>query len=175
MKTSNKLLLGLLAVVILAITVFIVLIGLTSASYANPVRSPEVPNHLVGKWEGAVRPGVIWVEAKSIPVTVAIKQNGEISGMLGDATIVNGTVIDRTKTFLGKVMDHRGYIVQVKLQGNIIDAEQIHRRSANIFFLDFKDGEWQNCSFHSSGTEIGGKKMMVLTSCKTVLRKAEDV
>jgi hypothetical protein len=69
------------------------------------------------------------------------------------------------------MLDQRYYIVQVRLKGNIIDAEQIHRRSANIFFLDYKDGEWQNCSFHSSGTEVGGKKMMALISYKTVLRR----
>jgi hypothetical protein len=172
MKTSNKLLLGLLVFVILVITVFILLIGLTSASYANSAQSPD--ETLVGTWVGETKPIVLWVNAKSIPVKIVIQPSGEITGMLGDATIVKGIMKNRHNSIMGKFLNHRGFSIIVELQGKIIDAEQIHRRSANIFFIDYKDGEWYG-SFHTSGTDIGGKNAMVLTTTDMVLRKTEEI
>jgi hypothetical protein len=158
------------------VALIIIAIGLTSISHASSIQSPDETNHLVGTWVGKMRPHVIWVEAKSIPVTIDIRQSGEITGMIRDATIINGIVIDRQKTFLGRMgMDHRGFIIKVNLQGNIIDPEQISRQSANIFFIEYKDEEWHGCSMHSSGSHVGGKKTMVLTAGNMILRKAEEV
>jgi len=148
----------------------IIVIGLTSISNANSLQLPD--ETIVGTWVGETKPIVLWVNAESIPVSLIINPNGVITGMLGDATIVNGIVKNRRNSISGKLFGHRGFSIIVKLQGNIIDSEQICRHSANIFFIDYKDGEWHG-SFHSSGTNVGGKKSMVLTSSDMVLRKAE--
>ena len=157
--------------VIIALT--IIIIGLTTISRANSILLLDVPDNLVGTWVGETNPIVLWVNAKSIPVKIVIQPNGEITGMLGDATIVNGIVKNRNNSIMGKFLDHSGFSIIVKLQGNIIDSEQIHRRSANVFFIDYKDKEWHG-SIHTSGTNIGGKNTMVLTTNNMALRKTDE-
>jgi hypothetical protein len=147
-------------------------IGLTICSRASSVPSPE--KNLIGTWVGETIPIVLWVNSKSIPVTIVIQPSGKITGMLGDAKIINGIVKNRQSTVIGKLFGHRGFAIQVKLQGNIIDSGQIHRDSACVLFIDYKDGAWHG-SFNSSGSKTGGKNTMMLSTINMVLRKIEDV
>jgi hypothetical protein len=155
----------------------IIAIGLMAGTaLAGCSPSPSAPtfaeaNNLAGAWVGESKPIVLWARAKTIPIAIVVQPNGEVSGKWGDATIVGGKVEKRG--FVGSWFwpEERGFLAKVRLRGNIIDAEQIRRDYAYIIFQKYEDGEWRKAGVNSSGSNIGGKNTMILSTTGLVLRK----
>jgi len=126
-------------------------------------------NDLVGTWTGETQPVVDWVEAREIPVTLTIHRSGEISGRVGDADIVGGIVKPGRGWVLKMLGWGREFVAKAMLQGFIIEAENIRRDRVNILF-DIEDNELRG-GLHSSGSKIGDRKTMRLSTRAMILRR----
>ena len=120
---------------------------------------------LAGRWKGEATIVVNWTNQKQLPVCLVIAGDGSVRGTVGDAKLVNARL--NGKAFL----QNRDYRVHGDLEGNLIDAEQVHRDGVDILFDRTDEG--LSGGLHSTGSEFGGKNSMKLSAFKMVLKREE--
>ena len=116
---------------------------------------------------------VQWVQQKQLPVRLDIAADGTVSGNVGDATLVDAKLRSGRGSIERSLGWGRDYRIHGTLQGNLIDAEQIHRDAVDIVF-DQQDQTTLTGGLTSSGSEIGAKESMKLTAGGMVLRRAPN-
>jgi len=125
--------------------------------------SKDAATPLVGRWTGDADVIVQWVRQKRLPVTLEVAADASVAGTVGDAKLVDGKFVSR--------WPNAGYRVHGRLQGNLIDAENVQRDDVDILF-DRTDEGTLSGGVHSSGWEVGGKDRMKLSASNMVLRRA---
>ena len=123
---------------------------------------PADESRLAGRWTGNAAIIVQWTQQKQLPVTLDITADGIVTGRVGDAGLVNGRFVSR--------WPNTGYRVHGRLEGNLIDAEQVRRDAVDILFERTDDGTLTG-GLHSSGSKFGGRSSMKLSATSLVLRR----
>ena len=121
------------------------------------------PSKPVGRWSGSGDIIVQWAKQQQLPVTLDVAADGTVTGTVGDARLVDGK-------FVANSLGNREFRVHGKLQGNLIDAEQVRRDEIDILF-DHSEDDVLSGGLHSSGSEFGGSKSMKLSVAKMELRR----
>ena len=131
-----------------------------------------VSEAMVGHWKGQARIIVAWCQQTNLPMELQIASNGQVTGTIGDATLKDGR-LKRNRGSLGRKLNLKtDYIITGKLDGPIVAAENITRRSVNIP-LNFSKGAYTG-GVHTSGTHFGGKKSMIFSGAGLTLRRADS-
>jgi hypothetical protein len=133
----------------------------------------RIPEAMTGSWKGGAQIIVVWCKQTNLQMQLHIKPDGQVTGRIGDATFRNGQ-FGKNRGSLGRKLNLKtDYIITGDLEGPIIAAEKISRRSVSIP-LNMKDGVFTG-GLHTSGTHVGGKKSMVLSAASLELeREAAD-
>jgi hypothetical protein len=116
------------------------IVGLTVLLAALNVCAAEsiVTPAMVGHWEGNARIIVSWCHQKNLAVAVDIHADGNVTGKIGDATLIGGR-FEANRGWLGRKLNlATDYIITGKLDGAIVAAEGIARDKIYIP-LDLKD------------------------------------
>lgn len=123
-----------------------------------------------GRWHGSAEIVVNWTTQRTLEVHIVIDSAGRVTGMLGDARIVDGHV-QPNRGALARWFGWRSdYIITGTLDGAIIEAEGVVRSGVRIPFnvvADRLEG-----GVHTTGSKTGGKESMMLSARGLVLRRA---
>jgi hypothetical protein len=131
-----------------------------------------LPEAMVGHWKGQARIIVAWCQQTNLVVELQIAPDGQVTGTVGDAALQEGQ-LKRNRGSLGRKFKLKtDYIITGKLNGPIVAAENITRRSVNIP-LNFSNGAFTG-GIHTSGTLFGGDKSMIFSAAGLTLRRADS-
>ena len=108
------------------------------------------PADYVGHWKGTARIGVTFVQRPTLEIDVVIHPDGAVTGSIGDARITHGRFQEHT--WFEKLFGNKGYVLRVRLAGDLIADEKIQRDGAFIIIHDCSNGAITG-SVNSSGTE----------------------
>ncbi len=129
-----------------------------------------VPEDFAGRWAGDAVIIVSWCEQKKLSVDITIGRDGKVVGKVGDAELIGGRFSTKPKWFI-KLLNHKThYLIKGKLEGDIVSAEKINRKSAVLLLTEMIDDKIYG-GLHSSGWHIGNKKTMVLTAINMQLER----
>ena len=106
---------------------------------------------------------VNWTKQKSLPLQLEIDSGGKVTGTVGDARLLDGK-------FVSNALGSTRFRVHGRLEGDLIDQENIRRDAVDILFNAADDGSLVG-GLHSSGSKFGGKESMKLSATKMVLRR----
>ena len=130
-----------------------------------------VASGMMGRREGKAQIIVSWCRQTDLRVTVKIEADGNVTGTVGDATLINGR-FKRNRGWLGRKLNlATDYIIEGKLCGPVVAAEGITRKSVSIP-LNFIGGAFVG-GVHTSGSKFGGKGKMRLSASGLTLRHSE--
>ena len=137
------------------------------ARSAQNVVAPE----MAGDWRGSAHIIVKWVQQTNMPVALAIKTDGTVTGRIGDATLREGH-FKRNRGTLGRALHLKtDYIITGKLEGPMLAKEKITRTAVSIP-LNHTNGTLVG-GLHSSGAKLGRHPHGVL-SARVVLGRASN-
>lgn len=129
-----------------------------------------VTEAMAGHWEGSAQVIVIWCQQTNLPLAVDIREDGTVTGKIGDATLTNGR-LKRNRGWLGRKMNlGTDYIIMGELRGAIVAREGIIRSRVNMP-LNFRGGSFVG-GLHTSGSKLGGKERMILSATGLSLNRA---
>lgn len=122
-----------------------------------------------GRWQGSAEIVVNWTTQRTLDVDIVIDSSGRVTGVVGDARIVDGHM-QTNRGALARWFGWRSdYIITGTLEGAIIEAEGVIRSGVRIPFnvvADRLEG-----GVHTTGSKAGGKESMVLSARGLVLRR----
>jgi hypothetical protein len=140
---------------------FSILFALAAMPVLHGVDADATPS-MTGHWEGSTRVIVTWCGQPELSVSLDIAANGNVTGRIGDAELTNAQ-LKRKRNWFGKDDDRRTtHIIKGDLKGPIVAAEGITRREVFIH-LRFDEAHLSG-SLATSGSKMGGKESMVLTT-----------
>ena len=130
----------------------------------------KIPAEFVGHWKGQSKIIVNWTKQQWLDIDIDIKQDGTVTGQVGDSQLKNGVFKLRdwlTRTFNPKSI----WMVRGDLIGPVIKNENIQREYINLLFHTIgADGKITG-GFHTSGSKIGNKETMIMSGREMVLEK----
>jgi len=127
-----------------------------SLSGGEAMAESEVASEVVGPWEGKAHIIVDWCKQKNLSIAVDIREDGTVSGKVGDATLTEGQ-LKRNRGWLGrKLRVKTDYIIIGKLAGPIVASENFTRSAVKIP-IDAKNGKLLG-GLHTSGSKFGGSR-----------------
>jgi len=154
---------------LLAAILFAAQLAASPPAGAEP--SPFPPAELIGEWQGDGKVVVTWCRRERVAIHLYIRADGKVSGMVGDALVTDG-FLRKNNWFLDWMGDPE-YVIEAKLTGPIVAAEDIHRESIELLF-DI-DGHELLGGFRTSGTKTGGKASMILTVASIRLSRVQHL
>lgn len=153
-----------MGLVILLATLFVVCSRLFSG---DPVITPAMTGH----WEGDARIVVSWCKQTSLHCAMDVAPDGTVTGKIGDATLVNASLV-RNRGWVARRLDlATDYIVKGELKGDMVASERIRRRGVSIP-LDFTAAGYAG-GVHSTGSRFGGKSTGILSASGLTLVKTK--
>jgi hypothetical protein len=150
---------------ILLSVVFLVLHPLSVVQAQNSLAIAK--EDFIGTWKGEGKVIVAWCEQKQLSFELQIDMDGNVSGKIGDAQILQGEI--KLNNIVYRWLGNRKYIIDAKLTNYLIEKEKIRRESIRVF-LDFENPFFVG-GFHTSGSKFGGKEKMILSGSSLKLVK----
>ena len=120
---------------------------------------------LAGTWKGDAKIVVDWVQNTQLAITLNIDADGNVTGRVGDAELIEARVHLRT------IDMNRDFRVHGQLEGELIAAESVQRGEIDILF-DHPNADTLVGGLHTSGSKIGGKDSMKVSAAKMALKRA---
>ncbi len=97
-------------------------------------RQVTPPAGLIGSWQGTGRVPNAWVRQQSLPVRLAVHQDGSVEGQVGEARLVRAR-LGSGRSWFGQLTGiSPEYVIRGDLEGRIVAAEGISCTSASIAF-----------------------------------------
>ncbi|OHB55313.1 MAG: hypothetical protein A2Y07_07355 [Planctomycetes bacterium GWF2_50_10] len=152
-------------------TVLALVIIFSLTTFTIPAHS-SIPTEYIGHWKGNATIIVNWTKQKNLPIEIKINSDGTVTGTVGDATLVNGTLIKKSWIYT-KIFQHENpYRIESDLQGKIIKSENIQRDSVYIS-LRIENGKVDG-GLATSGTKTGNKETMILSAMNVSLSRIDE-
>lgn len=125
---------------------------------------------MAGDWAGTARITVDWTLRRELDVRVAIREDGSVSGMIGDAQLRDGRIRPNRSRVARAMGLGTDYVIQGRLAGSIIQAEAIARDVVRLTL------NWTGSTLEGELVTSGSHELrrddMVLTASGLVLRRA---
>lgn len=143
------------------------LVAGVSLSAPAQVAKPSV----IGRWGGVADIVVNWTKQRTLPINIVIGANDQVTGSVGDATLVKGRLLRNRGALARAVQIKTDYIIEAELDGPIIRAENVQREMVQMPFNE-RDGRLAG-SLNSSSQKIGNAASKVFTAKFVLLRAPE--
>lgn len=145
-------------------------IAILLAAYA-PARALAQPPiaAMAGEWAGTARITADWTLRRELDVRVAIREDGSVSGMIGDAQLRDGRIRPNRSRVARAMGLGTDYVIQGRLDGSIIQAEAIARDAVRLP-LNWTGGTLDG-ELVTSGSHEPRRPDVVLTASGLVLRR----
>ena len=134
------------------------------------VRAQRVDSAMVGSWVGRASIAVPWSRQRELAVRVTIRDDGSVSGTIGDAQLIDGRFASARGPAGRALRIGREYAIRGALSGPVIRSEAVQRTSVRLS-LDWK-GQTFEGELLTSGTQEGSSADMALSATSLVLRRA---
>lgn len=146
-------------------------IAILLAAYAQAPALAQLPTAtMAGDWEGTARITVNWTLRRELDVRVAIREDGSVSGMVGDAQLRDGRMLPNRSRVARAMGLGTDYVIRGRLAGSIIHAETIERDAVRLTL------NWTGSTLEGELVTSGSHELrrddMVLTASGLVLRRA---
>jgi len=149
---------------------WIVAVAVLLLNGAAAAGAEAVTPAMAGNWQGSGKIVVIWCHQPSVAVSVTIQLDGQVTGQVGDARLVDGRFA-RNRGWLGRKLNlATDYIIAGRLEGPLVAAEGI-TRSRVMIPLNFDGGKFAG-GLGTSGWPFGGKKGMPFTVRNLTLHRS---
>ncbi len=146
-------------------------VDLDGAVAFSPVHAQVVDSLMHGTWFGTAEITVPWTVRRTLEVRLEIGANGQVSGMIGDALLVDGRIGLHARGIVSRALRlGREYEVVAALSGPLIADESIRRDTVRIW-LDYKAQSFQG-ELQTSGVRDGTPADMILTARNVVLQSS---
>lgn len=149
------------------IRAFVLTVAMGSVASAQVVRP-----YMAGHWKGEAQIFVDWTKAKTLTVDIVIGRDDRVTGMIGDARLVDARFASNRGWIARQLRRKTDYIIEGQLDGAVIAAEHI-RRDRVMLPLDWNEDRFEG-GVNTSGTEFGGPPSMVLAAGKLILHRVPD-
>lgn len=106
-------------------TALVVALLLSTLVHA-PIGAQRPDSALVGEWSGVAQVAEDWVVQRALPVRVAIRADGSVSGTVGDAAL-SGSIRSNRSVIARAVGLGTDWVVEGALTGPLISREAIQR------------------------------------------------
>lgn len=153
------------------ITSFIAMGVLLLAGWRSQAADSPVAPAMIGHWEGDARIIVSWCRQTNLHVTIDIRNDGSVTGKVGDATVIKGRLAQNRGSLGRKLNLATDYIIKGELGGPVVAAEGVMRKSVSIP-LNFLGGKFVG-GIHTSGSKFGGKEKMILSASSLTLKHSD--
>ena len=129
------------------------------------------PSSMVGHWEGKADIAVNWCNAKELPISLTINENGSVVGNVGDAALKEGFIYPNPGRPLKGFTLQTKYVIEADLDGPLVKAEGIQRPDICIPVEVNKDGQLAG-AFLTSGKDVGTKSELIFSGGLRPLTRA---
>ena len=140
-------------------------------SVHTSVHAQRIDSAMVGVWVGRAQIAVSWTQQRELAVRVGIRDDGSVSGTIGDAQLIDGRFANARGPVGRALRVGREFIIGGRLSGPLIRSEAVQRASVRLS-LDWK-GQTFEGELQTSGTQEGSAEDMVLSATSLVLRRAD--
>lgn len=140
--------------ILIAFTLFLLLAG------CEAYKTETAPPEYVGTWIGLGMNQISneFLNQRQVPLFLEIKQNGAVSGYVGDASFKNSKL--ETPAWWMKVVGKKQPRIVLTLDGYIVNRESFRREGGIIVFEGFQDNELV-CHFTSTGSQASVRNMVL--------------
>ncbi len=144
-------------------------VSLLLSSGTENVVLPEVS----GSWHGQARIIVSWCPQTNLFVRVNIDTNGDVTGKVGDATLINAR-IRRNRGWLGQKLNLKtDYLITGRLEGPIVAQGQIQR--SNVFIPLNLAGKTLAGGLHTNGRNFGAAENRKVSAARLRLTRTDSM
>jgi hypothetical protein len=143
------------------------LVAALAMTSSAQVATPSV----TGRWGGVADIVVNWTKQRTLPINIVISANDQVTGSLGDATLVKGRLLRNRGRLARALQIKTDYIIEAELDGPIVRAENVQREMVQMPFNE-RDGRLVG-SMNSSGNKIGNAASTVFAARFVLLRAPE--
>ena len=133
-------------------------------------RAQRMDSKMIGAWAGRAQIAVPWSQQRELAVRVLIRDDGSVSGMIGDAQLIDGRFASARGPAGRALRIGREFAIGGGLSGPVIRSEAVQRASVRLS-LDWK-GQTFEGELQTSGTPQGSSADMALSATGLVLRRA---
>jgi propanediol utilization protein len=135
---------------------------------------PQHPDSsMVGTWAGSAQITVPWTMQRDLAVRVTIRDDGSVSGTIGDAQLVDGHFANARGIVARALRIGREYCIEGKMSGMVIRSEAVQRATVRMS-IDWKRQTFEG-ELQTSGTFDGTPEDLILTAEGLVLKRAEGI
>ena len=141
-----------------------------TALTAAPVAAQRADSALVGSWSGQAPLTVSWTVQRSLTVRLDIKEDGSVTGTIGDAQLLDARIYAESQVARA-IRLARQYAIAGRLNGCLIRAEGVLRERVHLS-LDVS-GQTLTGDLQTSGSYEGRPSDLMLTAKGIVLHRVE--
>jgi hypothetical protein len=123
---------------------------------------------LVGRWSGGADVIVAWSTQPRLEVALEIRRDGSVSGRVGDAVLVRGTVQRNRGAFARLFGAGTDFVIRAELLGEVLRAPHSTRARVSIPF-NVVNGELRGSVF-TEGAKVGPPERQQVVAANMVLR-----
>ena len=146
----------------------LILAALTCA----PVGAQRADSAVVGSWSGQAPITVPWTVQRTLAVRLDIKEDGSVTGAIGDARLLDGRIYPENRV-VRAIGLARQYAIDGKLNGCLIRAEGVLRDRVHLS-LDRSEQTLAG-DLRTSGSYDGRPSDLIVTAKGIVLRRVERI
>ena len=129
----------------------------------------KFPPAMNGSWSGDAKIIVTWCKQEKLPLQLTIRNDGTVSGRIGDAVLKDGKLA-RNRGWIGRKLNIKtDYIITGRMVGEVVAAEKIARNSVSMP-INFQNGQITG-GLHTNGSKAGGKSAMKLSASDLKLER----
>lgn len=136
----------------------------------TPMRAQRPDSVMVGSWVGRAQITVPWTLQRELAVRIAIRDDGSVSGTIGDAQLVDGRFASGRGPVGRALRRGREYVIDGRLWGSVIRSAAVQRARVRVP-LDWT-GQTFEGELQTSGTYEGSPADLILSATGLVLRRA---
>ena len=136
-----------------------------------PARAQRVDSAMVGSWVGRAQIAVPWSRQRELAVRVLIRDDGSVSGTIGDAQLIDGRFANARGPAGRAPRVGREFAILGGLSGPVIRSEAVQRASVRVS-LDWKGQAFEG-ELQTSGTQDGSAADMALRVTSLMLRRPD--
>ena len=140
----------------------------TGAAASAVAQRPDTA--LVGEWTGTAQISVDWCLQRELPVHVTIREDGVVTGQIGDATLHDGRIRPNRSRIARAMKLGTDWVIEAGLVGPIVQHEAVVRETIRVPLN--RTGSTLTGELATSGSYEPMRDDMVLTATGLVLRRA---
>jgi hypothetical protein len=151
----------------------ITLLSLIAFAIPAAAHSQVAQPSMIGRWQGNADVVASWTKQRTLTADITVFADDRVTGSIGDAKLVDGRIRKNRGWFATRMSWKTDYVIDARLEGPIIRAENIERAAVRMP-LNWTKGRFEG-GINTSGSSTGGVETMALAANNLVLHRVPDM